>query len=867
MRISRSWFAFAALVAAGCGSSAPLPGAAPKRPPSVIGSVPLKGLPALQAAELAKVPDGTFGPYVGESNRGGLVVWAATEEAGRGWFTRPVSGDGTPVGDARRIADAPPDVGLVVVRGGPDASQLAILSTRRTGLGEWVEVTLVRSSGELAKEPRALVELPTHALWVETVTLGERRLVAWAVQTEGTAALHGVVLGANGEPESDPKPLVPAGVRGWQLVGFAGGAALGVVRADAAVEVTLLDARGQVRGKPLVLSEAGHAELDLELASLGDALLVAWSDQRDGESRVYRAVVGSDGAIRVPAGPLTSPVGEQALVRMVARPGTPRAFIAWESPTERDGSARAFDIVSVDASGRAGAERGRLRFDSEDAAVPEIAAVADGVAALTLGVACTREAANCEEADVLPTFVRFGAGLEVKASEPFRLEPLGGGPAELGFALSCGATQCFALASVGQAPAPVYAVNLERRSSGFRPAARRIAAAERPNIRENRVLASTDALADVALTRAGTGTLAAYLTDFDPTTPWVKLKTKAPDGRFEPLRARLELIGLKPDGSAFAPPTPLSIRAHSLGGISLAPAVTGPRGGVSEQLAAWTGVDLGHPQVFLTLVGPDGARRSQRMLTRKSGDASDVATAAIQNGWLVAWVDERDKDPELYATRVDGKLARIGNEQRLTKAPGPATQVTLAPLGETAVVAWADARDPQQPGEADIYVSRIATRDATPLGAERSVLPSRGHSFAPALEPFDGGLLLAWLERGTQDVEGSAAVVVEVLDGAGAAKGEPRRFPLERGEPGALAVDCAPDVCHFVVSVRSGAEASLFGGAFAPGGSSLALKKLAALGSKTAAGVPLGLEGNDLVYADSDSEGRWKFRRAVIDWR
>lgn len=867
MRLSRSSFALAALVALGCGASNGMPGAAPKRPPSVIGAAAVKGPPALRATEIAKVPDGTFGPYVGESNRGALVVWAATEEAGRGWFALPVSGDGTPAGELRRIADAPPDVGLVVVRGGPEASELAIVSTRRTGLGEWVEITLVRSNGELAMAPRALVELPTHALWVEVVPLGERRLVAWAVQTEGTAELRGVLLGARGEPEADPRALVPAGVRAWQLTGFAGGAALGVVRGDGAVEVTLLDARAQPRGKPVVVSEPGHAELDFELGALGDALLVAWSDSRDGESRVYRAVVGADGSVRSPSAPLTPPLGEQALVRLVARPGAPRAFVAWESPAERDGAVRAFDLVSVDASGRAGPERGRVRFDAEEG-TPELAAAGDGVAALTLGAACRRRDASdaCAEADVLPTFVRFGPGLDVKASEPFRLEPLGGDSAELGFGLSCGAAQCFALAALGEAPAPVYAVKLERRSDEYRPSAVRIGAAERPSIRENRVLASTDALSDLTLVRAGTGTLAAYLTDFDPTTPWVKLKTPAPDGRYEPLRARLELIGLKPDGSPFAPPTPLSIRAHSLGGISLAPAMTAAPQPSPDLLAAWTGLDLGQPQVFLTLVGPDGVRRSQRMLTRKSGDASDVATAAIQNGWLVAWVDERDKDPELYATRVDGKLARIGNEQRLTKAPGSATQVTLAPVGDTAIVAWADARDPQQPGEADIFVTRIATKDATPLGSERSVLPSRGHSFSPALEPFDGGLLLAWLERGTPDVPGSAAVVVVSLDASGANRGEPHRFPLERGEPGALALDCTPDACHVVVSVRIGAEASLFAGTFNPRGASLALKKLATLGSKAAAGVPLGLEGADLVYADADADSRWKFRRALIDW-
>jgi hypothetical protein len=867
MRLSRSFVALVALVALGCGSSTPRPGGAPKRPASVIGAPRVKGPPALRATEIAKVPDGTYGPYVGESDRGALVVWAAAEEEGRGWFTLPVGADGTPAGQVRRVADAPPDVGLVVVRGGPAAGELAIVSTRRTGLGEWVEAALVRSNGELSMAPRALVELPTRALWVEAVALGERRLVAWAVQNEGTAELRGVVLGPKGEPESDPKPLVAGGARAWQLVGFAGGAALGVVRPDGAVEVTLLDARGQLRGKPVLVSEPGHAELDFELGALGDALLVAWSDTRDGESRVYRAVVGSDGALRAAAAPLTAPLGEQALVRLVTRPGAPRAFVVWESPGERSGAVRAFDLVSVDASGRPGPERGRVRLDSEDG-VPDIAAVGDGVAALTLGAACRRDDEDeaCAEADVLPTYVRFGAGLDVKASEPFRLEALSGEPAELGFGLSCGSTQCFALAALGEAPAPVYAVKLERRSDTYRPSATRIGPAARPSIRENRVLASTDALADVSLTRSGKGTLAAYLTDFDPTTPWVKLKAPASDGRYEPLRARLELIGLKQDGSALAPPSALSIRAHSLGGISLAPAMVAGPVASTDLLAAWTGLDLGQPQVFLTLVSPEGTRKTQRMLTRKSGDASDVATASLQNGWLVAWVDERDKDPELYATRVDGKLARIGNEQRITKAPGSATQVTLAPVGDTAVVAWADARDPQQPGEADIYVARIATRDATPLGSERSVMPTRGHSFAPALEPFDGGLVLAWLERGSPDVAGSAAVVVELIDAAGVAKGEPVRFPLEQGEPGALAMDCAPDACHVVVSVRHGAEAWLQAGTLAPRGGSLPLKKLTALGSKTAAGVPLGLEGTELVYGDADSEGRWKFRRAVIDW-
>jgi hypothetical protein len=374
------------------------------------------------------------------------------------------------------------------------------------------------------------------------------------------------------------------------------------------------------------------------------------------------------------------------------------------------------------------------------------------------------------------------------------------------------------------------------------------------------VLASSDALADVTLVRVGNGALVASLTDFDPTTPWVKLRSPAIDGRYEPLRARLDLHRIKDDGSVVKA-QPLSLRAHSVGGVTLSPALSG-----GDLLAAWSGLDAGQPQVFLTLLSSEGAKRSQRMLTRKSGESSDVAAAAVENGWLIAWVDERDKDPEVYATRVDQRLTRVGQEQRLTKAPGPATQVTLVPLGDSAVVAWAEARDLQAPGEADIFVTRIALRDAAPLGSERQVLKTRGHSFAPVLRKLGDGLVLGWLERGALDAPGSAAVVLASLDATGAARGAPHRFPLTRGEPGALAIDCVADRCHVVFTVRTETDAALLGAVVGGDLSSFTPRRLSSLGAKAPAGVPMGLEGDELVYADEDADGGWKLRRALVDW-
>jgi hypothetical protein len=146
------------------------------------------------------------------------------------------------------------------------------------------------------------------------------------------------------------------------------------------------------------------------------------------------------------------------------------------------------------------------------------------------------------------------------------------------------------------------------------------------------------------------------------------------------------------------------------------------------------------------------------------------------------------------------------------------------------------------------------------------VLATKGHSFAPALGRLGGGLVLTWLERGSPDVPGSAAVMVAPLDAAGEPHGEPARLGIEVGEPTSLAVDCGASGCHLVVTVRSGSEALLLAGVLRDRGEALALRRVAALGSPIAAGVPLALAGDELLYGDADEDGAWRVRRALLDW-
>jgi hypothetical protein len=817
------------------------------------------GIPALEATLVTEVPAGTYGPYVGRSRDGALLAWAPQVNGKRTWQTVQLDAAGNPRGKPHTVAEAGGEIGLVTLRGDPDGTEFTLVSTRRTALQEWVDVTLLRADGTPIAAPRNLAELAGRALWVESVGFGEHRVVLWAVRSGEAAEIHAVALDARGEPQAAARKVAD-GVNAWQATAFGAGAALGVVRAlpdgKRAVEVHLLDSSATDRRAPVSLA-GGKPALDIDIGALGDRLLVTWSDARDGESRVYRSLLAADGSVSSPPAAVTEPLGEQVLVRTIAPPNSSRAFVVWEN-LDHTSTARAFDIAAVDRDGRTGGERGRIDFDSDDESVPEFAAAGDGLAALTLAQACLAKE-RCEQSEVLPTFVRFDAGLRPVVSEPLRLETLSGNAAELGWGLSCSGSSCFALAALSRSPAPIYVAKLAGRAGAFVPAARALGSEPLPRVRENRVLANTDPLAALALARVGKASLSAYLTDFDPTTPWVRLTKPAPDGRMDPLRARLELIPITENGAAAAPKT-LSLRAHSVGGIALTPNAAG-----TEVLSAWTGVDAGQPQVFLTMLGPDGTRRNQRMLTRKTGDANDVAAVALNGAYIVAWVDEREGDPEVYVSKVDSRLNRIGAEQRLTQAPGPATEVSLAVTGERAVVAWADARDPARPGDADVYVARLGAKDAVPVAPAAAVLATRGHSLSPLVRSFGDGVAIAWLERGEGEEAQGAGLMFGVLDLNGGFKQAPALTALQ-GEPTALALDCTPTACDLVVALAFEDNARLLAASVGLGAAP-ALRELLPLRSRAAARTRLSLIGPELLFADTDGGSDWRMRRALIDWQ
>src|SRR6185436_2596475 len=109
--------------------------------------------------------------------------------------------------------------------------------------------------------------------------------------------------------------------------------------------------------------------------------------------------------------------------------------------------------------------------------------------------------------------------------------------------------------------------------------------------------------------------------------------------------------------------------AHSIGGVALAAGDPAKK----EALLVWAAIDNKQPQVFATALDKTGKKLLQKMITRRTGELSDVAVAFAGDGYLLSWIDERNGDPELYAAKLNRLLQRAGPERRLTSSKGAAT--------------------------------------------------------------------------------------------------------------------------------------------------------------------------------------------------
>lgn len=816
-------------------------------------------IPALRATELARVQSATFGPYLGMRQNGALVVWAGFDGKERRFMATALTSDGRVATRPSGLGAAPEQLGVVAVRALGDG--YALLFTRPGNQVDLVEVQCLSATAQARSGATLVAELPGRALWVELIPAQQGAIALYAVRSSERQRAELWAVSLDSQCRAAERTLLFKNALAWQAGASPNGAFVAVVQAaDASggsVSVAVVDATTKVRSTTRVV-DAG-ADLDLDAASLGDRLVLAWTDQRSVDPRVMSAAVDATGKLVSAAERLTAGEGEQALLRVIPpAAGSKRAFIAFERLETRVATERYFSLSALDEAGRLGGPRTELAYSKDDGSVPEFAAASDGLAALTVAPACRRNA-RCDGSSASPTYVRFDANMKVVASEPLRLEPLAGDDVDLGFGLGCWGAKCVAISATGQIPAPIFAVHLEARSSAWVAPVRNVERSGAPRVKEFESVAVAESVARVSAASAGGQDYLAYVSDFDDNTPWKLLSKPAADGRREPLRAEISLLSVTPgERSSPRPPVQVSLRAHAVGGVAIAPG-DATRGDLA---VAWSGLDAGVPQLFITLFDKTGKKVAQRMLTHKKGELSDIVLSWVGDGWVVAWVDERSGDPEVYATKVDMKLNRTSPEQRITSAPGVASDLSLAFDGRVLELAWSDARGADAAEHADIYAARLRPRDAAREGNELRVAATRAHSFSPALYPAREGFALAWVERGDDTGKGSVAFADIGKDGNA---GPPSTVLLPEGaEPRGVALDCPSDSCRFLVTAQGRDQGEVFGGVWRPGKVEPAKALLPLVDGLAGSAAPI-LRGDVAWLADRASE-RARIRRLQLEW-
>jgi hypothetical protein len=765
-----------------------------------------------------------------------------------------------------RIADVAE--GIQIVRLVPDgASGFLALVVRRHRDVHVVEALRLGAEGLLRAGPQSLGESPAPIVWVDAVPTPRGAVVTWAERAENFVDVYAVPAGPLGAEQGPRRVMRRASA--WQVKPFGRAAALAGIEEDEGgrrVVVRYVADDGTEARPPVTVRVASELGAEIDLLVTRGRSFVAWSETQAAGRRLLLAELSRDGSLVHGPWPLTPPRGRQTLFELIGRPEGGQAYIAWEEPGQRPLTGSNLLLAPI---GEAGAPLEgpalELQVGGYDGTLPLFAAHPGGVLAVTRGSVCPRDAKECAAPADAIVAVALDEALRPRGASPVRVGSSQAASALL-WDLACD-EECFALAAVTDTSSHVYLTRLAPEPTQHVPA-EFLDERMRPRLSSEQTLTTVPELAALEGWQGTDGTVLTWLSYFDPTTPWVVPAKPAPDGRRAPVRAVLRAQTL---GTAKADLTipvaveeTLSWRAHSLGGLALAP------GAGAERLVVWSALDEQVPQVFATVVDGRGKRLRQRMVTRAPGEVMDVAAARLDAGWLLAWVDGRGDGLEVFTTRIDDQLQSQGPEVALTHRDANPTGVQLLRRGEQVFVVWSSAGPADEEPQGDVFLAVLSALDDSVLSSPRRVAATRDHSHSPRLVPSGDGAVLAWLEGDPElrgDPQGTLRWVP--LDALGRSTSEPQTLPLP-GRPSGFSMSCEAELCRAALALDVGARSELWGLVVpAPGRGSerVALRRLTALSSRHANTVaPLLLDGK-VYYLDALGEGEPELRRIEVHWR
>ena len=827
---------------------------------------------------LTSVPERTLGPFVArrEGTRArpdaasSLAAWVTPPEgSGRRIVAAGLSATGEPRGGERTVAQVPLDTTMLVVgavKGEAPGYLLAWTSLVDRGEALWAAV--VGDDGVPRSKAIELARTGDDVVWVDVVPTDKGVVCLWAEETRsGDATLVAASLDGMGKVNGVPA-RVARGAIGWHAMPLGGGVGVSVVsspdakgRASArggALAFHRLDGEGHALGPPTTVSEAPTVSGDVEVATEGDRILFAWTDRTGDEPFVAAAALGPGSAVEAPRKVIDAR-GGAALLGLASGPsGT---AVLFEAPARAKTPTRRVHVGRLGPS--LALEKPRLSLTAQGRGAPELRATPSGFAVLASLADCDLGTPACESAATVATLLRVNPGLELVQREPLGF---GGDPTPMGWGLSCQGEVCTALTATATAPSRIRTAEVRLRPNAPRreePSAPQLPA-DAPRLTDVTAVMAGESVVDLASARLGDSTLLVSLSSPAEAGKPAGGRNEDPAARTAGLVLATRIVG--PDGKS-SPPVVLSTRALAVGGVSIALADK-PEDGAA---IGWVARENGDPEVHVTRIDRRGKRQNDVQLTTTKGDAGDVSVIWAGGGWLVTWVDGRDGNGEVYATKVGMDLARTAREERITSAPGDASDLVALPKGDVVWLAWADARESPKEGLSDVYVTSIKMRDAKRASDEVRVLPTAAHSRSPQLVLGESGdLQLAWVEEAPLGIAAPASAahgaLFVALDDKGAPRGKPQRVPLAGdGVASSIALEAQGGALRAVVARSETEHVALDAVVLGPGPARAT--PLVTLDGPPSLDVALVLDGDLLFFNDDGPTPKdRRARRARIAW-
>jgi hypothetical protein len=824
---------------------------------------------------LGTIAHKAIGPFVARVNDGGIVVWITAAERGGGaeLVVVPFGVDGAPLREPRIVTTVPRDATSLIVRPtGRTPEGWLVAWTALLDRGESITLIELAQDGTARGTPTELQRTSDHITWADLVPTSRGALCVWAEETAaGDANILAVPLDGDGKARGVPA-RVARGVERWAAVAANDGAALALVMRDKSSAAGLLlwlrlDAEGAPQAAPAAVSRDPTVSGDIDLVPFHDRWLLAWTDRTGEDPQVTLATVDASGRVQGPTRAMNA-VGGSALVTLAA--GTAGVAMAWESPHAHARSWHRLHLATVSGEGELATQQ-VTSFEVMARTPAELIAADDGFALLTTPVpACLAfqyssalppppdlsgkpPAYGTGDCWVVPTFMRYDARLA-----PIQAEPLFVGeahtPATLAWGLRCAGGRCVALASTADAPTPVFALDLPPRKSPFdAPMTPLSPAGNVARVAGIVTLESGQPYIDLAAARASNATLVATMTN-----P-VDTRTERATGR----SATISVRAFDGEGRALDSASILTSRALPVGRVAIAAIPL-----QAEGAAAWVARDDGDPQVHVARIDGHGRRIKEVQLTTAKGDASSVAIAWAGDGWLVAWVDSRDGNGEVYVAKIDRNLGRVTPDQRITRAPGDAADVSLAVGGAMAWLAWSDPRESPREGVADVYVTLLRARDAKRMGEEVRVLATAAHSRSPEIAVVGDEAFVAWIEEAPPGVDGPGAAMLAHFAASGQVLHPPRALTLGgAGRPTAIVLGASPSRAQAVIARSSRDGVTLDALELSVDGSAGPPWPVVDLDAPAPFDVALALADDALFYDDTGAAaGGHRVRRVAISW-